>query len=323
VSASLSSDQVAALVEAAKDGSLPDQAGKPGGRRTGRLRNVDFTRPTKFTNEQERRLRRALETFCRTVSTRLSAELRSPVDLEVINLAQLTWANAHDQVTSKSICAILEPEGIPGRMLLTAEMSFVLASIERLLGNNRDHLPRERKLTDVDWALTNRLFGTLVDQLSIIWQDFADLPIELSALENHTLSAHVAPVNEPTLSLTLEARLDKISATLVLLIPWRSIAPVAERFSGGEHDFDEGSEAAGAVRGALRSVEVVTRAEVGAVDLPVAQVLALQPGELLRLGSAAGAVTIYADNVAVHRAKPGRSGLRRAVQVLERLEGGA
>ena len=65
------------------------------------MRAVDFTRPTKFTADQERRLKRSLEAFCRTASTRLSAELRVPLELEVINASQLTWANAHAQVVPR------------------------------------------------------------------------------------------------------------------------------------------------------------------------------------------------------------------------------
>ena len=92
----LSADAIAALVDAAREGRLPEETPTPQRRR--RMRAVDFTRPTKFTSDQERRLKRSLEAFCRTASTRLSAELRVPLELEVINSSQLTWANAHGQV---------------------------------------------------------------------------------------------------------------------------------------------------------------------------------------------------------------------------------
>ena len=93
----LSPDAIAALVEAAKEGRLPEESGTDRSRQR-RMRTVDFTRPTKFTTDQERRIKRALETFCRTASTRLSAELRMPLELEIINVSQLTWGNAHAQV---------------------------------------------------------------------------------------------------------------------------------------------------------------------------------------------------------------------------------
>src|SRR5919112_5753455 len=92
----LSPDAIAALVDAAREGRVPEEPAAPQRRR--RMRAVDFTRPTKFTPEQERKLRRALEAFCRTASTRLSAEVRAPLELEVLAATQLTWANAHAQL---------------------------------------------------------------------------------------------------------------------------------------------------------------------------------------------------------------------------------
>jgi flagellar motor switch protein FliM len=62
------------------------------------------------------------------------------------------------------------------------------------------------------------------------------------------------------------------------------------------------------------------RAEVASVELPIEQVLALQPGDVLSLAAPAdGGVTLFADKVPVHRAKPGRSGSRRAVQIVDRV----
>jgi len=48
------------------------------------MKTIDFTRPTKFTPDHERRLGRALAAFCRTSSTRLSAELRLPIELDFV-----------------------------------------------------------------------------------------------------------------------------------------------------------------------------------------------------------------------------------------------
>ena len=105
----LSADAIAALVDAARESRVPAEAPAPPPQRRRRMRAVDFTRPTKFTSEQERRLKRSLEAFCRTASTRLAAELRVPFELEVINSTQLTWANAHAQVPATSITGIVAP----------------------------------------------------------------------------------------------------------------------------------------------------------------------------------------------------------------------
>jgi flagellar motor switch protein FliM len=323
VSATMSAAEVAPAVAAAKQGRLPEPAQAPA-RPVPEARNVDFSRPTKFSAEQERKLRRALETFSRTAATRLSAEFRVPVELEVVQSAQLTWSNAHSQLAPDAICAALAAEPIGTRMLLSAELAFVLAGIERLLGAT-GQVPRERRLTDIDWALTHRLFGSLTGELSAIWRELAELELSVIELDTRAASAQMAPVNEPTLAITMEIRVDRSSGTVTLLLPWRSVAPVVEHFTSddGRGETDDDEAGAETVRSAMRGVEVVVRAEVGAAELTLADVLALQPGDLVRLQSPAGTVTLCSGDVAVHSGRPGRNGARRAVQVLAPIEPGS
>lgn len=324
MSESLTPEQIAALVEAAKQGELQDEAPAASQRRSPRLRTVNFARPTKFTSDQERRLSRSLESFCRTASTRLSAELRVPIELEVIASTQLTFSTAQSQLPGNSVCAVLEVNPIDTRLLMSAELSFVLCALEALLGAAPDHAPKDRRLTEIDWALSRRLFGTMLSQLSLIWHDVADVELGLGTLESSTENAQIAPFSEPTLSLTIEARIARTSSTLSLLVPYCAIAPVAAAFSQRDGAGPSGSEdAAEAVDAALRGVEITMRAEVADTHMAVEDVLALKPGDVLRLdGQAAGGITLFADQVPVHRARPGRNGLKRAAQVLGPAEEG-
>jgi flagellar motor switch protein FliM len=324
VSESLTPEQIAALVEAAKQGELQDEAPAQAQRRSPRLRTVNFARPTKFTSDQERRLSRSLESFCRTASTRLSAELRVPIELEVIASTQLTFSTAQSQLPASSVCAVLEIEPIDTRMLMSAELSFVLCALEALLGAAPDHAPKDRRLTEIDWALSRRLFGTMLSQLSLIWHDVADVELSLGVLEGSTENAQIAPFSEPTLSLTIEARIARTSSTLSLLVPYCAIAPVAAAFSQRDGAGPSGSgDAAEAVDAALRGVEITMRAEVSDAQMTVEDVLALKPGDVVRLdGQATNGITLFADQVPVHRARPGRNGLKRAAQVLGPVEEG-
>jgi flagellar motor switch protein FliM len=324
VSESLTPEQIAALVEAAKQGELQDETPAQSQRRSPRLRTVNFARPTKFTSDQERRLSRSLESFCRTASTRLSAELRVPIELEVISSSQLTFSTAQSQLPSNSVCAVLEVNPIDTRLLMSAELSFVLCALEALLGAAPDHAPKDRRLTEIDWALSRRLFGTMLSQLSLIWHDVADVELGLGALEGSTENAQIAPFSEPTLSLTIEARIARTSSTLSLLVPYCAIAPVAAAFSQRDGAGASGSEdAADAVDAALRGVEITMRAEVADARMTVEDVLALKPGDVVRLdGQAASGITLFADQVPVHRARPGRNGRKRAAQVLGPVEEG-
>ena len=316
----LSNDQVAALVAAAQEGQLPDR-GEPRQRRSRRVRPVDFTRPTKFTKDQTRRLELAHDTFCQTASSRLSAELRVPMRLEVIDLAQLTWTNALAEVPDPSVSAVIELEPFGTKMLMTLELSLILSVIERILGGPVGRRVPVRKLSDIDRALASHIFEQLLDQLSVTWHDLADATLRLRDLEMQPETVQLAPLSEPTLCVSMEARLDRESSTVTLLIPYRSVEPVATRLeTDGYFDGAEDEDATDRMHQALRAVDVQLRAEVAATDLAAEDVLALKPGDVLRFGRpAAAGVTIFADETPVYRAKPGRHGNRRAVQVLDRL----
>jgi flagellar motor switch protein FliM len=284
------------------------------------VRRLDFTRPSKFTSEQQRRLERAHENFCRSVSTRLSAELRSAISVELIDTAQLTWANALDEVPKRSVSGIVEVAPLDGRVLLTTELALLLGLLERLLGGRGVERPTERTLTDVDRALTKRIFQTLLDELSISYNDVADLRFGLVDIETERPPAQMAPLSEPTLAMTFEVKLGRASSTMVLLIPHRAIEPILRSATG--HDDAIIAGAAAAVGEAVSEVVVELRAEVGFVDMPLERVLALRPGDVLRLDGAAeeGAVTLFADAVALQRCKLGRNGRHRAVGVLGAVE---
>jgi len=319
----LTPDQIAELVAAAKEGDVPERTHPT--RRPRRVREIDFTRPVKLAPDQERRFERAHETFCRTASTRLSAELRSPVELEVINIEQLTWAAALAGVPQPSIFGVVATKPLDTTVLLCVEQPLIYRFIERLIGGGNSETGPTRGLTEIELALTRRTFLGMLEQLSSVWQELFGLELSLLELESQVANVELAPPSEPTVALTIETRGEHSSSTMSLLIPHRSIAAVTGRLSGQYSDMGEAGldEALGElVRGSVGAVEVDVRAEVGTIDLTIGEVLGLAEGDVLRLGTPAGAgVYVCVDGVRLHRARPGRSGSRRAVEIVENLEG--
>jgi len=316
----LTNDQIAALVEAAKHGELPDESAA--GRRGRRLRTVDFARPTKFTSEQERRIVRTLDMFCQTAAARLTAELRVPLELEVINTTQLTWSAAQQQLPPASLGVPLEVQPHDTRMLMTAELPFMLMAIEYLLGGAPERPPRARKMSEIDWVLSKRLFETLTTQLSIQWQDLCGQTFAAQEVDSHVEGMQIAAISEPTLTVTLESRINRHSSTLALLIPWSAIDKVADQIAGRDvRTRAADPRAAALLEAALSGASVTLRAQVGEVELAIDDVLGLAPGDLVKLGmQASDGVVVHAEDVPIHHAKPGRSGSRRAVQIVDPRE---
>jgi flagellar motor switch protein FliM len=307
----LTPEQIAELVAAAKSGDVPDQASRKTRQR--RVRDIDFTRPVKLAPDQERRFERAHEAFCRTASTRLSAELRTPIEFEVINVEQMTWSGAIANVPPPSIF------GVVGTV--PAETTILLCG---MIGGSGNEKPPNRSLTELELALTRRIYAGLIEQLGTVWRELFDLDLKLLELDTQVANVELAPPSEPTVVLTIETRDGPSSSTISLLVPYRSIANVSGRLSGQYNDVAEApvldAELGAVLQASIGAVEVEARAEVGAVELTIGEVLALREGEIIRLDAQASAgVSVFVGDTPLYHAKPGRSGNRRAAEITERL----
>lgn len=157
----------------------------------------------------------------------------------------------------------------------------------------------------------------------MVWRDLAGVELSLAGVDTQMETAQVAPVSEPTLALTMRARMQGTEFSLALLVPHRAIAPVEARILGRHADGTEAPDPATRqhLREALAGVEVAVRAQIPGPQKPAAEVLRLQPGETLGLDArVADGLGLCVEGVRVLTAKPGRSGSRRAVQVLEAIE---
>jgi flagellar motor switch protein FliM len=292
------------------------------------IHKVDFSQPTKFTAELRRRITRVLVPFCETFALRLSTELRAPVELTVADPSQLTWAAARAQGPANAIAVALDVQPIERHMLLCIEPALVLQALECLLGGTAAQAPADRRLSDVDWALTHRLLHSLHAHLAPAWREVGELELTLGEVDVEGDAGVSAPPGEPTFALTLESRIDGLPSSMSLLIPWSAIDPVAHELLGdgvgGLRSRDGDSREARAVRRGLAGAHVCLRAEVGALEMPVERMLALAPGTLLPLPDRAeSGVQLFAEGVPLGRARPGLRGSHRAVKVTDAQTPGA
>jgi len=320
----LSADEIAQLFAAAKDGNLPEGP-RTHTRRPRPIRKIDFSRPMKLSLVEQRRFEQAHATFCRDASVHLSSELRSPIELEVINSSQLTWEAALGDVPQPSILGVAACAPGKTTILICVEEALVLRMIERLLGGSYTDTPVPRNLTQIDAALTHRIFERLLTTLSTVWQGLLGLSLSLVELQSDDTSLELLPPShQPTLELTIEARDQSASSTILLLVPYTAIEAASKglgdsspRHADGRAPGEVGSEA---VRTALGAVPVEVRAEVGAIGLTIGEVLLLGEGDVVRLGAAGNAGITVGDSH-LHSARPGLSGTRRAVQIIEPVGG--
>src|SRR3954454_5591216 len=288
------------------------------GVRQSRVQEIDFRRPTKFPRELVRRLEHAHESFCRTASSGLSAELRTSFELSVGGSEQLPYGTAMAESQPDSLLAVLDVSPLESEVSLIVEMPLALRLVDRLLGGGGK--PREGAsdtLTDLEIVILRRAIASLVEPLSATWLDLSDVHFEIASMQTSPMTFQLVPPSEPVLMLHLEARLDGLVSPLILCMPYRSVETIVDKL---EHRQFHGQiidpTAAGKVRAAISGIDVELRVEAGAVDLQISEVLDLKLGDGIPLKRPADkGVIVYAGDVPTYVATPGRNVNARAVQI--------
>src|ERR671917_341193 len=96
------------------------------GPRQSRVQEIDFRRPTKFPRDLVRRLEHAHESFCRTASSGLSAELRTSFELSVAGTEQLPYGTAMAETHPDSLLAVLDVSPLETEVAMLIEMPLAL-----------------------------------------------------------------------------------------------------------------------------------------------------------------------------------------------------
>jgi flagellar motor switch protein FliM len=282
-----------------------------------RVRPVDFRRPTKFTRDQMRRLESAHDGFCRGASTRLTAELRTGVEIEVTTSDQLSYAAVMNELPEDAIVTILDVDPIDTQVALIFELPLAVNLIDRLLGAIIARKTMPTGLTDLEAVVLQRVIRSIVEPLSATWHDLAGVRFSIAVAASTPANAQFAAPSEPCLLLRGEAHIDGTSSPIVFCLPHVSVEPLMERLEKAHvrnRAVDE--RATEMLRQAVSGVDVELRAEVGAVEMEMSEVLALRPGDVLALrASAADGVSILAGDVRSYMAAPGRNNAARAVQI--------
>jgi flagellar motor switch protein FliM len=220
--------------------------------------------------------------------------------------------------------SVLRIDNLGTELALIMDMPLAQCLVQRLLGGSGQApgsatAPPATTLTAVEAAVARRAVASLVESLSSTWMDLAQVSLSMAGTSTNPTQVQLVPSSEPTLILNISAAVDGVMSVITLLMPHRSVEPIMHHFEQGSMygpPTDADARNRELMRSAVGEVDVEVRAEAGAVKLPLAEVLALKPGDTLRLRRPIErGVTLCVGDVEAYEAAPGRNGNLRAVQV--------
>jgi flagellar motor switch protein FliM len=266
------------------------------------------------------------ETFARLTTTTLSASMRALVHVHVASVDQLTYEEFIRSIPTPTTLAVVSMDPLKGQAILEIDPSVTFTIIDRLFGGSGEGAKLNRELTDIEHSVMEGIIVRILGNMREAWTQVIDLRPRLSQIETNPQFAQIVPPSEMVVLVTLETKVGEVEGMMNLCIPYMTIEPIVSKLSA---QFWYSSVRRGAttenlniLKEKLSSVEIPVIAEVGHINIPVRDVLALRRGDVIRLYSVHvdDPMALNVGNKKKFLCRPGVIGKKMAVQITKKLE---
>ncbi len=324
----LTQEEIDSLLSAVSKGDVPQAVeAEPRPRRSVSAIPYDFRRPNRIAKEQVRTLQMLHDAYARTVSSSLSAYLRSLVEVQLTSVEQLTYGEFMASVIPPSSLGIFEMAPLKGGAVLDVNPHLVFPMIDRILGGPGRASIQVRELTEIERALVERIFRRLLVDLQQAWLQVGRFDIRLLNLETNPQFVQLTAPNDITMLVSFDLRVGEVEGVMSLCLPLAMLEPIlpklmSQRWFGAGTATDQ-AKVSSEITAHLNATALGVRAILATVALPIGRLTQLAPGDLLPLpGGAELPVTVEVEGRPRFTGRAGRRARRRAVEITSVLEGG-
>ncbi len=250
--------------------------------RTRRVRTYDFRRPDKISKEHLRSLEVMFNHFVRLATTFLVSQFRTGVQVTVRSVEPMTFGEFLDGVEPLNTLAIGRLEPLPGKFTLSLEQTLVLPMVEYLLGGGGFASVAPRGITEIELGVIERVLRGLTLNLEEPFRPTAAVVPSLESVETNVLFVQFLAPGEIVVTATLDVTLGPHEGKLTFCLPYMLLEPILPRLTLYQRSPTDMAPA-GSARWDLLPVPVDVVCELGAAQLPLRDLAALKPGDVVPL----------------------------------------
>lgn len=196
-----------------------------------------------------------------------------------------------------------------GFSIIAIDGGLVGAAVDRLCGADQPSGGEPRgEFSTFETRIAHRLLNVVQESLKYAWHGVADLSIELVRTEVNTSFIAIAEAQEQLITMRLHVAMATGAGEVVVAIPYPAIEPIRDKLSTATaltemRDQDKRYWNA-QMRTALSRVPTELRAELTRVAVPIRDVDALAPGQIIPVNIPAAA-RVYCGDTALFEADYG------------------
>jgi len=287
-----------------------------------KVRVYDFKRALRFSKDQLRSLTRIHEHFGRLLTTYLSAQLRTYIQMSVATTDQLPYEEFIRSVPKMTILNVIDVPPLDGKIIMEVNPSIAYAMLDRILGGQGESGANVSSLTEIETRLLTNLFDKAIDSFQEAWEEIASIDPILSDLEINPQFLQVISPNETVVVITLNVQIGDVSGMINICIPHVVLEPIIPKLS--VHYWMQSakkeptSEEMATLEKKIRFATLPLVAELGKTDISIDDFLQLDIGDVISLNQdIQKPLTIKVGETPKFMGQPGMKGKKLAVQVIE------
>ncbi len=317
----LSQNEIDALLAALSSGEMDAEELKKEETQK-KVRAYDFKRAVRFSKDHIRSLTRIHENFARYLTTYFSAQLRTFVQISVVQVEQLPYDEFIRSIPKMTILNIFEAEPLEGRMVLEVHPNVAYAMLDRLLGGSGVSPTKINALTEIETIVMERIFSRAFDSLQEAWKTVIDLSPRLEALETNPQFMQIVSPNETIALISLSTKIGDTTGMINLCIPHVVIEPIMPRLSVHHWFVSQKKtrvpEEVDALQSRLEKAKLPLIAELGSSEITIREFLSLAAGDVIPLHKAVDdSLDIRVGEKVKYIGTPGTVRGKMAVQITE------
>ncbi|MFD2613012.1 flagellar motor switch protein FliM [Paenibacillus gansuensis] len=323
----LSQNEIDALLAALSSGEMDAEELKKEDTQK-KVRAYDFKRAVRFSKDHIRSLTRIHENFARYLTTYFSAQLRTFVQINVVQVEQLPYDEFIRSIPKMTILNIFEAEPLEGRMVLEVHPNVAYAMLDRMLGGTGTAPTKLNTLTEIETIVMERIFSRAFDSLQEAWKTVIELQPRLEALETNPQFMQIVSPNETIALISLSTKIGDTTGMINLCIPHVVIEPIMSRLSV-HHWFvsqkrTRAPEEQEVLQSRLTKAKLPIIAELGNSHISVREFLGLMVGDVITLDTKTDEpLNVKVGERLKFHGSPGSTKGRMAVQISEIVSEGA
>ncbi|MBD7967227.1 flagellar motor switch protein FliM [Paenibacillus gallinarum] len=319
----LSQNEIDALLAALSSGEMDAEELKKEDSQK-KIRSYDFKRAVRFSKDHIRSLTRIHENFARYLTTYFSAQLRTFVQINVVQVEQLPYDEFIRSIPKMTILNIFEAEPLQGRMVLEVNPNVAYAMLDRLLGGPGTSTAKVNTMTEIEIIIMERIFSKAFDSLQEAWKTVLDIKPRMEALETNPQFMQIVSPNETIALISLSTKIGDTTGMINLCIPHVVVEPIMSKLSTHQWFISEKKSRAPeemvALKERVKKAKLPIIAELGESQISIAEFLSLGVGDVIALGKPVNeGLTIKVGEKAKFIGSPGSLRDRVAVQIDEIL----